>query len=378
MPRQRARELGIIVGELPTGPNNAITDVEGVRVGHATLVSGEGALQPGKGPIRTGVTAILPHGGNLFREKVLAAVHTINGYGKAAGFEQIRELGTLETPIALTSTLNVGLVADALVQYAIKQSPEIGIRTGTVNPVVGECFDGALNDAQGRHVRAEHVFAAIEGSAGGPVPEGNVGGGTGAFCYGWKGGIGTASRVLPEDAGGFTIGALVQSNFGRAQDLLVCGAPVGRQLRPPDDSGSRSREKGSIIIVLATDAPATALQLRRLCVRTGAGLARTGTHHGHASGDFAIAFSTASRIPHSPELLVETRTVLADNQEVLEPMFRAVVESVEEAILNSMFMAETMTGRDGNVRHAIPLEEVARMVTGEWGWPIPDSGFQRA
>jgi D-aminopeptidase len=358
MSRQRCRELGIVVGQLPTGPLNAITDVAGVRVGHTTLISGEGPLCPGKGPVRTGVTVILPHGANLFRDKVLAAVHTINGYGKAVGFEQIRELGTLESPIALTSTLNVGLVADALVQYAIQQSPEIGVRTGTVNPVVAECFDGSLNDAQGRHVRAEHVFGAIESATAGPVVEGNVGGGTGCFCYGWKGGIGTASRVLAPDSGGFTVGTLVQSNFGRSQDLVVCGRPVGRSLRPPSESEERPREKGSIIMVLATDAPATALQLRRLCVRAGVGLARTGTHHGHASGDFAIAFSTANRIEHSPQATVATLPVLLDNPKVLESLFRAVVEAVEEAILNSLLMAETMTGRDGNVRYAIPVEEI--------------------
>jgi D-aminopeptidase len=353
---------------LSTGTHNGVTDVDGVRVGHTTLVSGEGPLRPGHGPVRTGVTVILPHGDNLFRQKVRAAVHTINGFGKVHGFEEVRELGVIEATIALTNTLNVGLVADALAQHAIRQSPEIGIRTSSVNALVGETNDGYLNDLQGRHVRAEHVWAAIEAASSGPVPEGAVGAGTGTTCFGWKGGIGTASRVLPEGAGGYTVGALVQSNFGRPRDLMVCGVPIGHHIQPPSTSERPVQDKasgeGSVMIVLATDAPLTARQLRRLCVRAAPGLARTGSTYGHGSGDFVIAFSTAQRIPHQPRSLTVTQTVLVDEGKGMYWLFPAVVECVEEAVLNSLFRAETVVGRDGHTRYGLPVEEVAALVRG--------------
>jgi len=362
MTRARIRDLGLLVGDLPTGAHNAITDVKGVRVGHTTLISGKGPLRPGQGPVRTGVTAILPHGDNLFRHKVRAAVHTINGFGKVCGFEQVRELGAIETPIALTNTLNVYLVADALAQYAIRASPEIGIRTGSVNAIVGETNDGYLNDLQGRHVRAEHVWAAIEDSSSGPVAEGAVGAGTGTSCLGWKGGIGTASRVLPHSAGGYIVGALVQSNFGSARALTVCGVPVGQYIHPPSAPEQAVRDGGSIMVVLATDAPLTSRQLRRLCIRAAAGLARTGSIYGHGSGDFSIAFSTAHSIPHQPASLTTTRTVLADEGQVIQWLFSAVVESVEEAVLNSLFRAETVVGRDDHTRYGLPVDKVAALV----------------
>lgn len=361
--RPRAREVGLVVGDLPPGPLNGITDVPGVLVGHATLVEGEGPLRPGAGPVRTGVTVIRPHAGNLFREKVRAAVYTINGFGKVVGFEQVRELGRLESPIALTNTLNVGLVADALVEHAIRESPEIGVTTaGTVNVVVGETNDGYLNDIQGRHVRQEHVLSAIASGHGGPVAEGGIGAGTGTTCFGWKGGIGTASRVVPAEGGGFTVGALVQSNFGRARDLTVCGVSVGRQLAPPGAAGATPAERGSVMIVLATDGPLSSRQLRRLCVRAAAALARVGSHLGHGSGDFVIAFSTAQRIPHESAGLTRIETVLSDEGRAMAWLFPAVVESVEEAVLNSLCRAETVTGRDDHVRHALPLDRVAALV----------------
>jgi len=374
MTRPRLRDTGLCVGRLPTGPHNAIVDVggaDGVRVGHTTLIEGQGSLRPGQGPVRTGVTVILPHGEDPFRHKVQAAVHTINGFGKVRGFEQVRELGLLESPIALTNTLNVGLVADALVQYAVAHNPGIGIRTSTANVLVGETHDGYLNDLQGRHVRAEHVFAAIESAAPGPVAEGAVGAGTGTTCYGWKGGIGTASRIVPPQAGGYTVGALVQSNFGRPADLIVCGLAVGEVLRPPTardegdgqaSSSEMTKDGGSVMVVLATDAPLTERQLRRLCVRAAAGLARTGSHYGHGSGDFVIAFSTGWRVDHEPAALTTTQTVLADEGRAMAWLFPAVVESVEEAVLNSLFRAETMVGRDGHVRRALPLDEVVDLV----------------
>lgn len=360
--RRRARALGINHWHFSTGPQNAITDVSGVRVGHVTRIEGEGALCPGVGPIRTGATVVLPHDGNLFQEKVCAAVHTINGFGKACGFEQVRELGVLETPIALTNTLNIWRVAEALAQHAIRHNPEIGIRTSTVNPVVGETNDGYLNDIQGMHIHAEHVWEALA-KATSNVEEGCVGAGTGTTCFGWKGGIGTASRQMGAQMGGYTVGALVQSNFGAPEELMIGGVAVGRQLIPPAKA-IKPPDPGSIMIVLATDAPLDARQLQRLCVRAAAGLARTGSTLHHGSGDFVIAFSTARRIAHQPQTLVQTLPVLEDEAQFMHWAFPAVVESVEEAVLNSLCMATTIEGRDGHVRYALPLDDVRRL--GNW------------
>jgi D-aminopeptidase len=354
--------MGLAAGDLPAGPLNAITDVPGVRVGHATLNVGTGALQPGAGPVRTGVTVVLPHAGSLFREKVPAAVHTINGFGKALGFEQVRELGTIESPIALTGTLNVGLVADALVQHAIQHSPEIGVRAGSVNVVVAECNDGFLNDLQGRHVRAEHVLAAIDAATSGPVAEGAVGAGMGTVCFGWKGGIGTASRVVPAHIGGYTVGALAQTNFGRPEQLTIRGVPVGKYLLPPGTTAPQPRDAGSVVVVLATNAPLSDRQLGRLCARVAAGLARTGSVYGHGSGDFAIAFSTAEPLAHQPAAIAAARTVVVDEAHAMEWLFPAVVESVEEAVINSLCAAATVVGRDGNTAHALPIDQVIELM----------------
>lgn len=315
--RARARELGIILGAMSPGPLNVITDVAGVRVGHVTIVRGSGPLVRGVGPVRTGVTALLPHGENIFTAKVPAAAAVFNGFGKTIGLVQIDELGQLETPILLTNTLSVGRVADALVGYMLEQYPAIGVTTGTVNPVVCECNDGLLNDIGGRHVGEPEVRAALDSAAGGPMAEGNIGAGTGMTTYGFAGGIGTASRRLTQEQGGYTLGALVLANFGRRGELLIAGVPVGRELErqgqqpratlktPPEE-----REQGSVIVLLATDAPLDARQLGRLTRRVPLGLARTGTHGGHGSGDLAIAYSTAQRIPHDSAPLTHTVTVV--------------------------------------------------------------------
>jgi len=353
MSRPRARELGFVSGGLAPGSLNAITDVAGVRVGHTTLIDDQG-------PARTGVTVVLPHGGDLFQHKVPGAVHTINGFGKPFGFEQVRELGVLESPIALTNTLNVGLVADALVQHAIRQGEETGHPVRSVNVVVGETNDGYLNDIQGRHVRAEHVWAAIESATGGPVAEGCVGAGTGTVCFGCKGGIGTASRVLPAEQGGFCVGVLVQSNFGRFQDLTIRGVPVGRLLQQPE---VLSPGAGSIMVVLATDAPLASRQLGRLCRRVPAGLARVGSVLSHGSGDFAIAFSTARRVEHAPAALTTTGVLLADERLAMSGLFPVVIESVEEAVLNSLCAAKATVGRDGHRVEALPVDEVAALLS---------------
>jgi D-aminopeptidase len=345
----RLRDFGVTPGRLPTGQHNAITDVAGVRVGHVTLISGEGKLIPGKGPVRTGVTAVLPHAGNLYREKVTAAVQTINGFGKATGFEQIRERGVIETPVLLTNTLNIWQVADAVTSYMLRDNPDIGITTGTICPVVGECNDGFLNDIQGRHVKQEHVWQAIESAVDGAVAEGNVGAGTATVCYQFKGGIGTASRVVFD--GRFTVGVLVQTNIGLRPELMVLGVPVGQHFL---DSHLPETGPGSIIIVVATDAPLDSRQMGRLAMRATFGLARTGTVSHDGSGDFVIAFSTVNRWAHEPHELVENVTRFSEDGRKLDDLFLAVVESVEEAILNALVAAETMTGRDGNTLHAIP------------------------
>jgi D-aminopeptidase len=345
----RARDLGIDIGIFKTGTHNAITDVEGVKVGQVTITEGNGKLVPGKGPVRTGITVILPHGGNLFRKKVQAGCFVLNGFGKSVGLHQIRELGTIETPIALTNTLSVFQVADALVGYCCDQSPEIGIETGTVNPVVGDINDGYLNDIQGRHVKPEHVFAAIRTASAGPVAEGNVGGGTGCSCFGFKGGIGTSSRKLPERMGAWTIGVVAQTNFGGV--LSIQGAPIGREMGVFDFKG---KPDGSCMVVIATDAPLDARLLERLAKRAGLGMARTGFYSANGSGDFFIAFSTANTISHeikAGNVDAIIRSVLPDDS--MSALFAALVEAVEEAIINSLIAATTMVGRDGNTRHAI-------------------------
>jgi D-aminopeptidase len=349
--RSRARELGIAVGEMDPGPENAITDVPGVLVGHCTLVSGHGMLNPGQGPVRTGVTAVVPHGGNVFTDKVAAAVHVINGFGKCTGLPQLQELGTLETPILLTNTLSVAQVADAVISWSVQRNPAIGVTTSTVNPVVGECNDGYLNDIQGRHVRAEHVHSALDTASTGPVPEGSVGAGTGMTAFGFKGGVGTASRCLPESLRAFTLGVLMVANFGNRRDLTVLGVPVGRELGA---GHAPMPTDGSVMVIIATNAPLAPHQLRRVARRVVHGLARTGSVASHGSGDFGLAFSTANQIAHQPAALTRTVEWVEDNGPVLNALFRAVIECTEEAVYNALLCAETMEGRDGHVSEAMP------------------------
>ncbi|HEY7782347.1 MAG TPA: P1 family peptidase [Ktedonobacterales bacterium] len=445
MGAMRLRDLGVAIDGLPAGALNAITDVPGVRVGQVTIIAGSGPLLPGDGPMRTGVTAIVPHGGNLFEDKVAAAVHTINGFGKVAGFEQVRELGTIEAPILLTNTMNVGLVFDAVGTYMVRDNPALGVSTGALNRVVGETNDGFLNDLQGRHVREAHVWEAIQKAAGGPVAEGNVGAGTGTVCFGFKGGIGTASRVLFD--GAITVGALAQTNFGTRTNLMVLGAPIGRHFRDrllpgvapveqttagfptagptavgptaataqrgervvsrPESArstGTRQRTDtargsgggvpapspliapdpepvpdlepapwlvepppapGSIMIVLATDAPASSHLLERMAKRAAFGLARTGAIAEDGSGDFVIAFSTTNRRPHyhrPPDRHVVDVARLAEDPWTVAGMFTAVVEAVEEAILNALMAAETLTGRDDHIAYALPHDELRELL----------------
>lgn len=363
----RIRDLDIYNSQLAPGSLNAITDVSGVTVGHCTIIEGSGDWQ-GDGPYRTGVTVIVPHQGNLFEDKVSAAVYTVNGFGKYAGFEQIRELGSIETPIALTSTLNMPRVADALISYALEQSPHIGVgfqETGyqgyaSVNPVVGECADSFLNDAQSRRVGEKEVREALTTARSGTVAEGSVGAGTGMSCFGWKGGIGTASRVLPAVQGGFTVGVLVNTNFGRPAELTVSGVPVGQHIMPP--AYRNQADAGSIMIILATDAPMDARQLTRFAKRASFGLARTGSTCQAGSGDVVIAFSTSYRIPDRPASVLLYRPTLANEHSILSAMSQAVIEGTEEAIYNSMFMSKTVVGRDGNTRYGLPVNDVVALV----------------
>lgn len=357
-PRLRARDLGIVIGVYPTGPLNAITDVAGVKVGHQTLISGEGPLKPGVGPIRTGVTVVIPRD-DVWHKKVPAGSFVLNGTGEMTGLAWVAESGFLEYPIALTNTLNVPRVANGVMNWMIKQYPEIGISDDTLTPVVAECDDGRLNDIQGRHVSETDVVKALEDASSGPVHEGTVGAGTGMVSYGFKGGIGTASRKLPDKEGGYTIGVLVNANHGRRPELIVSGIPVGRLYDAQAATGTTvqpGQSEGSIIIVVATDAPLDGRQLSRLAKRASLGLARTGSTARHGSGDFILAFSTANVIPHYPKEPTYSFTHLADTH--LNPLITATVDATEEAIVNALTMASTVIGRDDHRAEAISLDRL--------------------
>jgi len=355
-PRVRARDLGIVIGTYASGPLNAITDVSGVKVGHTTLISGEGPLKPGLGPVRTGVTVVIPRD-DVWHQKVPAGSFVLNGTGEMTGLAWVSEAGFLEYPIALTNTLNVPRVANGLMTWMIGRYPEIGITDDTLTPVVAECDDGRLNDIQGRHVSEADVVAALNGAMSGPVTEGTVGAGTGMVSYGFKGGIGTASRKLSDKEGGYTVGILVNANHGRRPELMVAGVPVGRLYDAASSVAAAAvqpgQSEGSIIIIVATDAPLDARQLNRLAKRAALGLARTGSTARHSSGDFILAFSTANIIPHYPAEPTFSLTHLADTH--MNPVITATVEATEEAILNALTMATTVVGRDGYKVEAISL-----------------------
>ena len=360
----RARELGIVIGELPSGPLNAITDVAGVRVGHTTLIAGDGPLVVGQGPVRTGVTVILPRGGEIGREPLFAGHHVLNGNGEMTGLLWVEESGLLTTPIALTNTHSVGVVRDALIAHEVRQTGNDG-RLAAIAwslPVVAETYDGYLNDINGFHVRPEHLFAAIAGATAGPVAEGNVGGGTGMICHGFKGGIGTASRQMAE-AGGWTVGVLVQANYGRRGLLRVDGLPVGRSIPASEvPTPGVPPETGSIIVVVATDAPLLPHQCRRLAQRATIGLARVGGIGADSSGDIFLAFSTANTGLAGDATDATPRPLQMLANEALSPLFEGVAEATEEAILNALCQATTMTGIDGRVAWALPLERLRHLV----------------
>jgi D-aminopeptidase len=374
----RARELGIRVGDLSPGPHDAITDVDGVRVGHSTVVRGEGPLVVGEGPVRTGVTVVCPREGLLRDEPVFAGSHRFNGNGEMTGLEWIREAGVLATPVAITNTHSVGIVRDALVRA------EIQARTDEEEywclPVVAETYDGTLNDINGQHVTANHAFEALDSASIGPVEEGSVGGGTGMICHEFKGGIGTASRRLPEERGGWTVGSLVQANYGSRSMLRVDGLPVGRVLGTEiipspfeDEGGTQPAGTGSIIVVLATDAPLLPTQCDRLAVRAGIGLGRMGGGLSNGSGDIFFAFATGNRsIPRAglsaPPATVPLQMV---TNKYMTPLFHAAAEATEEAILNALLAAGDMTGRDGITAYGLTpelllgaLEEIRASVPG--------------
>jgi D-aminopeptidase len=365
----RYRDLGLTVGQLPPGPLNAITDVEGVAVGVTTLIQGEGPLRIGSGPVRTGVTVIVPHPA-IGAEPVFAGCHRLNGNGELTGLEWVRESGQLTTPIALTNTHSVGVVRDALV------AAEMRGRTDTTAywslPVVGETYDGTLNDINGMHVRPEHLFAALDAATTGPVPEGGVGGGTGMICHGFKGGTGTASR----NVGGWTVGALVQANYGRRSRLAVDGVPVGLEIPVSEVPSPWDEEErlaagpepgmGSIIAILATDAPLLPHQLERLAQRAGLGIARAGGAGEHSSGDIFLAFSTGNRRrleSYKTESATAPFEVSMIPEGALSDLFWGAIEATEEAILNALVGAETMTGRDGITAHALDHGRLVEVMT---------------
>lgn len=348
--RPRAREAGIEIGILPPGPLNAITDVAGVEVGHVTLVEGK--------TIRTGVTAILPHGGNLYQDKVPAGFAVANGYGKFMGSTQIRELGEVETPILLTNTMSVPEAAAGIIEWTIAQPGNEQVRS--VNAVVGETNDGYLNDIRARRVRKEDAVAAIDAAQSGPVQEGSVGAGTGTIAFSWKGGIGTSSRKLPQTLGGYTVGVLVQSNYGGA--LVVDGARVGEALGKYylKNEVASDEADGSVIIVIATDAPLSDRNLERLAHRAFVGIARTGSPITNGSGDYAVAFSTHEAVRRTPARREAASTIGELPNEMMSPLFQAAAEATEEAVVNSLFASETMEGHQGRIE-GLPIDEVVRL-----------------
>ncbi|MBI4429291.1 MAG: P1 family peptidase [Ignavibacteriales bacterium] len=348
--RPRARELGLEIGIFKTGKLNAITDVAGVRVGHVTLVQGES--------IRTGVTAVVPHEGNIFQEKVAAAVHVGNGFGKLVGTTQVEELGNIETPILLTNTLSVWEVASGVLDVMLSLPGNENVRS--INPVVGETNDGFLNDIRGRHVRREDAVEAIQKAKSGPVEEGSLGAGTGTVCFGWKGGIGTSSRVLPRNLGGFTVGVLVQTNFGGILDFA--GVPVGKELGQyafKDDLYDSSG--GSCMIVVATDAPLTGAQLKRVAKRSTLALGRTGSSMHHGSGDYVVAFSTSKQMRLSPNAGSVEQSVRF-KEDALSSLFQATMEATEEAVYNSLLKATTTRGQKGREVKALPIDSLKTML----------------
>jgi D-aminopeptidase len=350
--RKRARALGLTPGIFPAGEWNAITDVAGVKVGHTTLIEGD--------DVRTGVTAILLHEGNLFQEKVPAGISVGNGFGKLMGSTQVEELGELETPILLTNTLAVPRAAQAILEWTLAQAGNEDV--GSVNPLVGETNDGVLNNIRRLALTEQHVMDAIHKAASGPVAEGNVGAGTGTICFRWKGGIGTSSRVLPQKLGGYTLGALVQTNFGGV--LQMDGVPVGRALGQYylKEYVEESSADGSIMIVLATDAPLSDRNLKRLARRGLAGLARTGASMSNGSGDYSIAFSTAEQVRRTARRRSQVWAYPEVPNDLMSPLFEAAIEATEEAIYNSFCMAETMTGYRGVTVHALPLDKLAEII----------------
>ncbi|MGZ8949655.1 MAG: DmpA family aminopeptidase [Candidatus Aminicenantales bacterium] len=350
--RPRAREFGLVIGVLPPGPLNAITDVAGVKVGQVTLIEGK--------DIRTGVTAILPHGGNIFQDKVPAGISVANGYGKLTGVTQVEELGTLETPIILTNTLSVPTAADALIDWTLGLPGNE--KVASVNPVVGETNDGWLNDIRGRHVMKAHILEAIRAASGGPVAEGAIGAGTGTTCFDYKGGIGTSSRRLPESRGGFTVGVLVQTNFGGV--LTIRGVPFDKKDAGGGAAAAAGNPSGdgSCMIVVATDAPLDARNLKRLAKRALLGIARTGGYFSNGSGDYAIAFSTAESVRVANRSTERTQTVTLLRDDAVSPLFQAAAEAAEEAILNSLFKAVRIEGKDGHVAEPLPLERVRALL----------------
>lgn len=332
------KECSIVIGKLKKGQRNLITDVAGVKVGHVTL---------NDGGIKTGVTAILPHEGNIFKEKVMASSCVINGFGKSMGIVQIEELGTIETPIIMTNTLSVGTAATGLTKYMLQQNEDIGNTTGTVNCVVTECNDGRLNDIRGLHVKEEHVFEAIK-NASSEFKEGAVGSGTGMVCFGLKGGIGSSSRIVELDGKDFTIGALVMSNFGSIRDLMISGDKIGERIFK---ESRQEKDQGSIIIIIATDIPLSERQLKRVAKRSVIGLGRTGSHLGNGSGDICISFTTANKIKHySDKNIIDMKMI---DDEVIDKVFRGAVESVEEAVISSLYHADTTVGVNGNTRKSL-------------------------